>query len=306
MAKRILLTGSNGLLGQKVLHRLAGLPHVDLLAIGRGVNRHPLREGYAYQTLDLTQADEVAETFKIFQPHYVIHTAAMTQVDACENQRELCDAVNVEAVKTLAECCKKHNSHMVHISTDFIFDGENGPYMETDEPNPVNYYGLSKLKAEQVLLESGVSCAILRTMLLYGVTPGMSRSNILLWAKKSLEEGQNIRVVKDQVRCPTLAEDLANATISAVMRNATGVFHISGAEMLTIYELALRIAKYWKLDESLIAPITSDSLNQAAKRPPRTGFILLKAQTQLDYRPHSLEQGFAHVEKQLNEMAVGI
>ena len=134
----------------------------------------------------------------------------------------------------------------------------------------------------------------------------MSRSNILLWAKKSLEEGQNIRVVKDQVRCPTLAEDLANATISAVMRNATGIFHISGSEMLTIYDLALRIAKYWKLDESLIAPITSDSLNQAAKRPPRTGFILLKAQTQLDYRPHSLEQGFAHVEKQLNEMAVGI
>ena len=132
MAKRILLTGSNGLLGQKVLHRLAGLPHVDLLAIGRGVNRHPLREGYAYQALDLTQADEVAETFKVFQPQYVIHTAAMTQVDACENQRELCDAVNVEAVRTLATYCKQYHSHLVHISTDFIFDGENGPYMETD------------------------------------------------------------------------------------------------------------------------------------------------------------------------------
>ena len=304
MSKRILLTGSNGLLGQKVLNRLAGLPHIDLLAIGRGVNRHPLREGYAYQSLDLTDSQEVAEAFQSFRPQHVIHTAAMTQVDACEKERELCDAVNVEAVKTLADLCKKHESHMVHISTDFIFDGENGPYLENDTPNPVNYYGLSKLKAEQVLEESGIPCAILRTMLLYGVTPGMSRSNILLWAKKSLEEGQTIRVVNDQVRCPTLAEDLANATVAAVMRNATGTFHISGAEMMNIYELVLRIAAYWKLDETLVNPISSSSLKQAAKRPPRTGFILLKAQTQLDYRPHSLEQGFAHVEKQLNELTV--
>ncbi|MEM6630517.1 MAG: SDR family oxidoreductase [Bacteroidota bacterium] len=306
MAKSILLTGSNGLLGQKIVHRLAGLPHINLLAVGRGVNRHPLRAGYAYQNVNLTNSEELNALFDSFKPQYVIHTAAMTQVDACETKRDLCDAINVDAVKDIIACCEKYKSHLVHISTDFIFDGASGPYQETDTPNPVNYYGVSKLKAEQALLESNISFAILRTMLLYGVTPGMSRSNILLWAKKSLEEGQTIRVVNDQVRCPTLAEDLANASISAVMREAKGIFHISGAELMTIHDLVLRIAKFWKLNEELVQTTTSDALNQAARRPPRTGFILLKAQTQLDYRPHSLEQGFAQVDRQLSELAVEI
>ena len=306
MAKSILLTGSNGLLGQKIVHRLAGLPHINLLAVGRGVNRHPLRAGYTYQSVDLTNSVELSSLFDSFKPQYVIHTAAMTQVDACETQRDLCDAINVQAVKDIIACCEKHGSHLVHISTDFIFDGTSGPYQESDAPNPVNYYGLSKLKAEQAIQESKVSYAILRTMLLYGVTPGMSRSNILLWAKKSLEGGQTIRVVNDQVRCPTLAEDLANASISAVMREAKGIFHISGAELMNIHELVLRIAKFWKLNEELVQTTTSDALNQAARRPPRTGFILLKAQTQLDYRPHSLEQGFAQVDRQLSELAVEI
>ncbi|RMG21317.1 MAG: SDR family oxidoreductase [Bacteroidetes bacterium] len=303
MQNRVLLTGSNGLLGQKLVNLLANRSNLELMAVGRGPNRHPLREGYSYRSADLTRAGEVAAIFEEFRPDRLIHTAAMTLVDKCEHEREQCDAINVGAVETLLSLCRRHQTHFTHISTDFVFDGQAGPYAESDPPNPLSYYGHSKLKAEQLIQQSGLEAVILRTMLLYGLTPAMSRSNIVLWVKKSLEAGKPIRVVHDQYRCPTLAEDLAHATLTASMCKATGLYHVSGAEMMSIIELARRVADFWKLDSGLISPIDSASLNQAAKRPPKTGFVILKAQTELDYRPHSLTQGLRLVDRQLREWA---
>ncbi len=302
MKHRILLTGSNGLLGQKITNIVAGRSNVDLLATSRGINRHPERGGYEYEEVDLLDFDRLLEVFKAFKPTTLIHTAAMTEVDLCEKRHEACDLINVEAVRNLAELCDAHGSHMVHLSTDFVFDGEKGPYKESDPTNPLSYYGKSKLKAEQIVSQMKGPWAILRTMLLYGVTPSMSRSNIVLWVKKSLEAGKPIKVVDDQFRCPTLAEDLASATLAAAMRKARGIYHISGPEMMSILEIAEMVAEHWKLDASLISRTDSQSLNQAAKRPPRTGFILLKAQTELDYQPHSLVQGLAMVDQQLREL----
>ena len=170
----------------------------------------------------------MAKPFEEFQPTDLIHTAAMTQVDACEDDKEQCIKINVEAVENLANLCKEFQTRLIHISTDFVFDGKNGPYKEDDEPNPISFYGDSKLKAEQVIEKSGADHAILRTMLLYGITPDMSRSNIVLWARKSLMEEQAIRVVNDQVRCPTLAEDLASASVAAVMKEAKGIYSYFG------------------------------------------------------------------------------
>lgn len=303
MKHRILLTGSNGLLGQKIVNILAGRANVDLLATSRGVNRHPERGGYGYEALDLLDFDRLLEVFKTFKPTAVIHTAAMTQVDLCEKEQANCDLINIEVVRNLSEMSQAHGSHFVHISTDFVFDGENGPYQESDPTNPLSHYGKSKLAAEQIVQEMKGSWAILRTMLLYGITPSMSRSNIVLWVKKSLEAGKTINVVDDQIRCPTLVEDLASATVTAAMRKAQGIYHISGPELMSILEIAERVADHWKLDRSLINRIDSGSLNQAAKRPPKTGFILLKAQTELDYQPHSLTQGLSMVDQQIREMA---
>ena len=302
MEKRILLTGSNGLLGQKIVSQLSERNHISLMATSRGINRHPEWTGYQYEDVDMLDAEKWDEIFEDFEPTDVINTAAITQVDKCETEREICDQVNVEAVKRLSALCAKYGSHLVHISTDFVFDGENGPYQEKDPTGPVNYYGQSKLKAEQVILESGVSASILRTMLLYGITPSMSRSNIVLWVKKSLEAGKPIRVVNDQFRCPTLAEDLATATISAVMYRAKGIYHISGAEMMSILDLAYKVADFWELDKELISQTDSISLNQPARRPPKTGFILIKAQTELDYKPHSLIQGLQIVDQQMRDL----
>ncbi|RMG56041.1 MAG: SDR family oxidoreductase [Bacteroidetes bacterium] len=302
MEHRILLTGSNGLLGQKIVNLLRDRQHTQLWASARGTNRHPIRGGYTYVEADLTDYSRWKDIFADFKPTTLIHTAAMTQVDQCETDHSLCDAINVTAVEQLTSLCARYGTHMVHISTDFVFDGSAGPYRETDAPAPVNYYGGAKLKAEQIIQASNPDHAILRTMLLYGVTPAMSRSNIVLWARDSLMKGKEIRVVTDQVRCPTLAEDLAQATVTAAMREARGLYHISGSEMMPIIDLARKVADFWDLDASLIHEVDSPSLNQPARRPPVTGFILLKAQTELGYQPHTLDQGLALVDRQLQAL----
>jgi dTDP-4-dehydrorhamnose reductase len=223
----------------------------------------------------------------------------MTNVDACESNQEACEKLNVTAVASLATLCKEFNIQLVHLSTDFIFDGADGPYSEDDSPNPLSFYGQSKWKAEQVIVASGCTYAILRTIIVYGVAAAMSRSNIVLWAKNALEKGETISVVNDQWRMPTLAEDLAAACIAAVQKEAQGVFHVSGKDLMNMVELVQQVADFWHLDRTLIKPINSASLNQAAKRPPKTGFVLAKAISQLGYQPHSFIEGLALVDAQL-------
>lgn len=304
MSLKILITGSNGLLGQKLVHKLSKDPGVELIATARGENRLSNKEGYTYQPLDITDEKAVAETISKFKPHSLIHTAAMTNVDACEADKQGCDKLNVDAVKYIVEACKANNVHLVHLSTDFIFDGEDGPYDEEAEPNPVSYYGESKLKAEEIILESGLDAAILRTVLVYGIAEDMSRSNIALWAKGAMEKGQKINVVDDQFRSPTLAEDLAEGCILASKQKAIGIYNISGKDQLSVLEIVQQVADYWKLDKSLINPVSSKTLSQPAKRPPKTGFILNKAIRELGYKPHSFMEGLAILDSQMKKEKV--
>lgn len=296
---KILITGSNGLLGQKLVHKLSKDPEVELIATARGGNRLSNKEGYTYQSLDITDEKAVAEAISKFKPDSLIHTAAMTNVDACEADKEGCDKLNVDAVKYIADACKANNVHLVHLSTDFIFDGEDGPYDEEAEPNPVSYYGESKLKAEEIVLKSGLDAAILRTVLVYGIAEDMSRSNIALWAKGALQKGQKINVVDDQFRSPTLAEDLADGCILAAKQKAKGIYNISGKDQLSVLEIVQQVADYWKLDKNLINPVSSKTLSQPAKRPPKTGFILDKAIRELGYQPHSFMEGLAVLDEQM-------
>jgi len=300
---RILLTGSNGLLGQKLIGRLSQQPGVELIATARGENRAAVREGYRYHSLDITDRTAVLEAFERFRPDSVIHTAAMTHVDQCEQQPEACTELNVQAVAHLVEACALHDSHLVHLSTDFIFDGSHGPLDESAQPAPISVYGHSKLKAEHLVQEGLNRYAIVRTMLVYGLADEMSRSNIVLWALDSLSAGKSIKVVHDQFRSPTWAEDLAEGCILAALSHAQGIYHISGAETLSILDFVRRVARFWALDASLIEPIDSASLGQPARRPPRTGFLIDKAQAELGFQPHSLEEAFARIRVQLEQRA---
>ncbi len=295
---KILVTGSNGLLGQKLIFLLAQVPTVELIATARGPLKYTLPGG-RFETLDVTDPLQTERVITTLKPAVVIHTAAMTQVDQCETEREKCWLNNVTAVGYLVHACEKVGAHFIHVSTDFIFDGTHGPLDESAKPNPISYYGQSKLAGEEIVQKSKLPWAILRTVLVYGITADMSRSNIVLWVKKSLEEGKSINVVNDQWRTPTLAEDLAMGCLLAAQQKATGIYNISGEEMMTPYDIAVRTAHFFHLDSTHVQVTDSTQFRQVAARPPRTGFIVEKAKRELGYKPHTFEEGLAVIKGML-------
>jgi len=303
---KILITGSNGLLGQKLVYLLRDKVEVQLIATSRGENRIRERTGYEYYSIDITEKEQVEKAIGKFQPDVIINTAAMTNVDECEIKKEECRKQNVTAVQNLVDCISQHQTknekqktHLIQLSTDFIFDGENGPYKEDDKPNPLSYYALSKYEAEKIIQSSKIKWAIARTIIVYGVSDFMSRSNIVLWAKSALEKGQPLNIVNDQWRMPTLAEDLAEGCWLIAQKGATGIYNLSGKDFMSIIELVNRVADFYGYDKSIISPVSSSTLNQTAKRPPKTGFILDKSIRELGYAPHSFEEGLKIVDEQL-------
>ena len=295
---RILVTGSNGLLGQKLSYRLQEDKDVFLIATARGRSAVKIARG-EFHSMDISDRQEVESILRLTKPDVVINTAAMTQVDDCETQRDACWKANVTAVEHLVRCCQALHIHLVHVSTDFIFDGSHGPLDEDEVPNPVNFYGESKLAGEQIIRDSAISWAILRTVLVFGITSDMSRSNIVLWVKNSLEQKKTIRVVNDQWRTPTLAEDLAEGCYLAATKKAKGIYNISGKDFLSPYDIAIKTAEFFNLDRSLIQATDSTAFVQPARRPLTTGFIIDKARRELGYEPHSFEEGLAILARQM-------
>ena len=295
--KSILVTGSNGLLGQKLVDLLSQDKLIRLIASSRGENRLPYNSNYIYEPLDLINKKEVVRILDKYRPDSVINTAAMTQVDFCEENQSECRKDNIETVKILVEAANNFNSHLIHLSSDFIFDGLHGPYKETDKASPPSYYGITKLEGEKIIISKSKKWSIVRTILVYGVNKYMSRNNIVKWIKESLEAGNSIKIVNDQFRMPTFVNDLAVGCYKISKQQSLGVYHISGNELMSILELAYRVASFFKLDQSLIIPILSTELGEKAKRPVSTGFILDKAINELDYHPHSFEEGLEEIKK---------
>lgn len=305
----ILITGSNGLLGQKLVYKLKNKPNIKFIATARGENRLVEKNGYEYAELDITNLENVKLVFEKYKPDVVINTAAMTNVDACETDKENCWLMNVVSVQNQVSVLEKlsqensqYKPQFIHLSTDFIFDGTHGPLDELEKPNPLSYYAESKLEAEKIVQASSLHWAIARTVLVYGIVDNMSRSNIVLWVKQNLEQGKVINVVDDQFRTPTLAEDLADGCILIAEKKAKGIYNISGKDFLSILELANLVADYYKLDKSLIKPSKSADIKQPAKRPPITGFKIDKAIADLGYNPHSFTEGILFLEQQLKNM----
>jgi dTDP-4-dehydrorhamnose reductase len=295
---RILVTGSNGLLGQKLVELISSTNEHYLICTAKS---KPVigRLQCEFHFLDITRQNEVESVISTTKPDAVINTAAMTQVDQCETEREQCWLANVTAVEYLVEACKKNNVYLAHVSTDFIFDGSHGPLDESAQPHPLSFYGESKFAAERAIQKSNLDWAIIRTVLVYGLTKDMSRSNIVLWVKKSLEEGKKINVVNDQWRTPTLAEDLAVGCLLATTKKARGIFNISGREMMTPFDIAVSTADFFRLDKSLIHQTDSTQFTQPAKRPRKTGFIIEKASRELGYQPHSFLEGLSMIAQRI-------
>lgn len=291
------------MLGQKLVKLFLKKDDFEIFAFSRGGNRIINQKGYTYYNIDLTQKKELLDRIKNIKPNIIIHTAAMTNVDACESQRKECDIINIEVVKTIAGICKEYDIHLIHISTDFIFDGEkDGFYTEEDEPNPISYYGLSKLRSEEVVLNAGIKYTILRTILVYGLVDYNDRSNIVLWVKNSLESKKPIHAVTDQYRMPTYADDLAESCYLAIENDVTGIYNVSSNELMSVYDIALEVANVFGLDKNYISPIKTNELNLPAKRPPRTGFLLKKSISQLNLPSYSFKERLQVFRDQINRV----
>ena len=293
--EKLYITGVNGLLGQKILEQAIGKYEV----LGVDLHDEPFikKNKFVYQKLDLTNRRAVKDAILAAKPAYLINTAAMTDVDGCEREKEKCWKINVQSVENIAYAARKTHTKIVHLSSDYVFDGKTGPYTETDSPKPPGYYGKSKLASENILIASELEFAIVRTMVLYGSGVRV-RPNFVTWLVEKLKKGENTAVVTDQYGSPTLADDLAKAILKIVKYNKWDLYHISGSELIDRYYFALKIASVFKLNKNLIAPITTAELNQAAQRPLNSGFIIDKAVSDLDINMHNVEEGLKIVKKQ--------
>ena len=214
--------------------------------------------------LDIRNRGGVDKLVKNISPDVVIHTAALTNVDYCEtNKREAWD-VNVEGTRNIAEASRLVNSKMVYISTDYVFDGEQGMYREYDRPNPLNHYGETKYEGEKVVQELCSDYLIARPSVLYGWHP---KPNFVTWVIKELRQGHEINIVRDQFNSPTLVDNLVDLILKLIERGETGVYHTSGSERINRFKFTLKIADAFNLDRNLINPVTPDELNWVAERP---------------------------------------
>lgn len=289
---KILITGSNGLLGQHLVKMILDTTSYEVMATSKREPRLVIQDSRIhYYSLDITDGMAVNLLLEKLRPDTIIHCAALTQVDECEQDPIKAWEINVTATRFLVEAAKQINAFMIFVSTDFVFDGIHGPYKETDEVNPVSYYGSTKVAAEKAVAESGLPYAIVRTCLLYGNILFGTRSNVVSWVKENLEQGQKIKVVSDQWRTPTYIEDLAKGILLIAEKKVTGLFHISGKDFLSPYDMAMATAEYLHLDASLIEKVDASVFTQPAKRPATTGFIIDKAKNELGYEPLSFKEG---------------
>lgn len=296
--KKVFITGANGLLGQKLVAQLIEKGSFHVIASGKGECRLP-GEGFDYLIVDITNKDSVEKELAEVRPDIIFHCAAMTNVDQCELNQEACYDSNVNATAYLIKAAEACEAHFIFVSTDFIFSGEEGLLDENAIPAPVNYYGETKLEGEQMVMACKTKWAIARTVLVFGIAHDMSRTNIVLWVKSSLEAGKEIQAVDDQFRTPTLAEDLAAGCILIAEKEAEGIFNISGPDFLNPYEMANITADFFGLNKELIKRADSSSFTQPAKRPLKTGFVITKAQEQLGFEPKTFRTAIGILAKQI-------
>jgi dTDP-4-dehydrorhamnose reductase len=302
--KRVLIVGSNGLLGQKVTDLFSRSKNYEIL--NTSVEDKPFLKmnKFLYRHLDITHRNSAMKLVDDFLPEVIINTAAITNVDLCETERALAWKVNVVGVENLVHAARMVGAKIIHFSTDYVFDGKSGPYAENDRVNPMSYYGRTKLASENVLRTSEIPHTIIRTMILYGIGK-LIKDNFALWLVNNLKENKQVRVVDDQIGNPTLVDDLAFAVLKVVEFDKNGLYHIAGNDLVSRYDFAIALAKKFKFDKNLIIPIKTAILKQPAPRPMKSGFIILKAETELSIKMSGVEQGLTIFQNQLNHIFDG-
>jgi len=291
---KILVTGASGLLGSKV----AELAFSEGHEVYSAFNQHTINYGYPVK-MDLTDLDSCRRVFENARPEAVVHSAALTNVDLCEVEKETAWRINVYGTELIARLCKEFNCFMVFISTDYVFSGEKGLYSEVDQPDPINYYGYTKLKAEEAVRSILNGYCIVRTSVIFGSKPAAGKINFALWVLESLKQKRKINVVIDQINSPTLNTSLAEAILEILDRKLMGLYHIAGATPISRYDFACLLAEEFKLERELIQPTTSDKINWVAKRPKNASLNVAKAQRSLKKKPLDIRDAIRILREEL-------
>ena len=291
---KLLITGASGLLGSKLCELAIRKNHEVYAAY----NQHTPRHGVPIQ-FNISDRNVVEKIFQKIKPEAVVHAAALTNVDKCEIGKESAWKTNVEGTENIAELCKKHQAFPVYISTDYVFNGEKGMYKENDEPDPVNYYGLTKLKGEESIKKLTDEYCIARASVIYGSIPATGKINFALWLLNKLKRREKAKIVTDQWNSPTLNTNLANMVLEVLERKLTGIFHLAGATRLSRYEFAKFLAENFSLDMNLITPVSSKEISWIARRPKDSSLNIKKAQQTLKNKPLKIEQALNKMKKEI-------
>lgn len=294
---RILITGANGLLGQAVSKMFFHETEHEVLLTSVEEAKYILNS-QSYIRLDITKKDDVKKLASEFLPDLMINCAAFTNVDLCESERELSWKINVDAVKNLIIAARIHGSKIIHFSTDYVFDGRNGPYSEEDTPNPISFYGREKLASENALKTSDIPYVIIRTLVLYGTGVNV-KPNFALWLIDSLKNGMPVNVVTDQISNVTMIEDLALGALKISDRGCTGIYNIAGSDILSRFDFAMNLCEVFGFDKKLVRPILTKDLNQPAPRPLKSGLTTYKAESELAFKPMDSVEGLQLLKYQL-------
>ena len=281
---KALVTGGSGLLGAEIARLLSEAGHDVLSAF----KTHPPPVGNPIR-LDLSELDKIQPKFQKARPDLIVHTAAMSDVDLCEENPDIANEVNGKATGKIGEAASHVGAYVVYVSTDYVFDGQIGSYREEDKPNPINHYGKSKLLGEELLRESGARQCIVRTSVLYGWGREY-RPNFATWILHRLESDEHVKVVNDQVASPTLNLNLAQMILELAAKQYEGVLHLAGATRTNRYTFAKQVAEAFNLDPSLIEPVKSDQIDWKAKRPADSSLNVDRASRVLDRKPLELHE----------------
>ncbi len=298
---KIAVVGAAGLLGQKLVEQALTAGHeVVPFDVDPAV---PVPFGGVVE-LDITDPAAVRDALETYVPEWIVNAAAYTAVDSSEGDEARVFAVNVNGVRNLVRTANERGVRVITLSTDYVFDGRNGPYREDAPIHPLGVYGRSKAEMEKTVHEEGGPHLIARTMVLYGAAPGV-RTNFGLWVLQRLRAGERIRAVTDQMGNPTLAADLARMLIGIAERGGSGTCHVAGADRVSRYDFALALAAEFGLEAGLIEPVLTSELGQAAERPLDSGFVLDRIERDFELRPLGIADGLRRFREEVAEYGDG-
>jgi dTDP-4-dehydrorhamnose reductase len=300
LARKILITGAEGQLGKAL--QIGLTDKFNILSTTRQPTQLAKNQRNV-QKLDITDNENISSILKYFKPDIIINCAAYTNVDGSEINKELAHQVNVEGLQNLIQL-SDINTYLIQISSDYVFDGANGPYSEDEHTFPVNYYGKTKLEAENILRGTRRKWAIFRPNVLYS-SDLFCNGNFFAWVYQSLLKKQSISVVTDQISNPTLTQNFVNCIFQCIIMDYEGILHIGSDDYISRYEFALEIANVFDLDSNLITKIDTKSLSNTVKsyiaeRPLHSGLIIDKIEKELNISTHSTNYNLKLLRNELN------